>query len=365
MNQPFNPLQTTLQSSQVHGDEATDTPMSRRIDSFWSPSESSLDAETGRAIGHDFARLGIPLPALAEQAIVEGYTSAHHSQQRCLRNDNNQREAADPGVRKLVRLRYSAWRRNRIVDEGITPEFLTLIQVSHCPITRIALTHGMLLESDATIDRVYNDGAYAVGNLMVMSQRANHAKANRLPDEICAIARTGETFEGLSPLEWSRMACLCEMASPAGKFNGVWPLLVIPPNGIMITNPLVLVMEFVSAIASRMVSRKFYPLARKALCGKREKRSFDDFLMAYGGRFSFMVRINGTTLRQKMGDIWAEKPIWNLFIKLLKHIDNARMMALFTLAQRALHGEPCITDGKDLVANSWHLETRGYTPSTA
>lgn len=362
MEHALNPTPTTIASSQAIGDAAEAVPPNRRIDTFWSPAESSLDDETGRAIGHDFARLGMALPDHAERAVVEGHASAHHSQWRSLRNNNNQREAADPGVRKLVRLRYSAWRRNRIVDVSVTPLFLNSIQVNHCPITRLELTQGALMQTDATIDRVYNDGAYAAGNLVVLSQKANMAKANRLPDEICAIARSGEAVEGLTSLEWSRMACLCEMSSPTRKFNGIWPLLIIPPNGLMITNPLVLVMEFVSVLAWRMMPKKFYPLARNAFSGKKQKRFFDDFLTAYGGRTSLMVGIKGEILRQKMGDLWAEAAIWNLFIKLLKHIDAPKMAALFSLAQRAFYGESCLIAGKDLVARSWHLETRGYAP---
>lgn len=360
MAHPPNPLQITFQSVQRLEENAALALAPRRIDSFWSPAESNLDAETGRAIGYDFARLGLPLPIHAEKAITEGYASAHHSQSRYLRNRQDQREAADPVVRKLVRLRYSAWRRNRIVDASVTPAFLRVIQVNHCPITRVLLTHGTQLDTDATIDRVYNDGAYAAGNLVVLSQKANLAKANRLPDEICQIARSGQALEGLSNLEWSRMACLCEMASPSGKSNGVWPLLVIPPNGIMITKPLVLIMEFVSVLAWQMMPKRFYPMARNAFSGKKEKRFFDEFLHAYGGRHAFMVGVKGEILRQKLGDLWAEVPIWNLFAKLLKHMDGPKLTALFTLAQRAFYGEMGPLNGKDIVANSWHLETRGY-----
>ena len=118
------PLESALEPIQSLEANAS---IRRRIDTFWTPAEDALDAEKGRAIGHDFARLRMSLPEHAERAVVEGFTSAKHSQSRSMRNVNNQREAADPGVRKLMRLRYSAWRRNRIVDDSVTPKFLNLI----------------------------------------------------------------------------------------------------------------------------------------------------------------------------------------------------------------------------------------------
>lgn len=341
--------------------EKATTPL-RRVDDFWFPPEACLDAEVGRAIGHDFARLGMPLPAQAERALVEGYTSAIHSQSRAIRNIHNQREAADPGSRKLVRLRHSAWKRNRIVDESVTPKFLNLIQVTYCPITRVELTHGAMLETDATIDRIYNNGAYAAGNLAVLSQRANSSKANRLPEEISEIAKSQQPLEGLSHIEWCRMACLCEMASPDQNRTSVWPLLVIPPNGIMITNPLVLIMEFFSVIACGMLPHKLCGTARNLLSGKKEKKSFDEFISAYAGRLSnFKSKmLYGDLLKQKMGDLWAEPMLWSLFVKLLKFLNPDKIKALSLLAGRSFYGDSVKTRTHESLIKSWHLESRGY-----
>ena len=338
-------------------------PLQRRIDTFWSPGEENLNAETGRAIGHDFARLSIPLPERAERAIVEGYSSARHNA-RNLRNINNQREAADPGARKLVRLRYSAWKRNRIVDKSVTADFLNMIQVAHCPVTRLELTHGTMTDSDATIDRVFNDGAYAMGNLVVLSQKANLAKANRLPREICEIARSGESLEGLTNQEWCRMACLCEMSSPEAESEGLWPLLVVPPPGIMITQPMYLIMEFISLMAWRMMPQRHYPVARSALSGKKEKRSFDAFLSAFAGRGAIVLgtRDSRDLISRKMGDVWTERPMWDLFLKFMKHMSVEKIAELCKIAEKAFYGSSGLITSKASVLESWHLETRGYVP---
>lgn len=81
-------------------------------------------------------------------------------------------------VRKWLQLRLHAWLRGRSVElVQVTPHYLQQIDATHCPITRTPLSSATLEASDASIDRVRSDAAYAAGNLAVMSTRANHAKA--------------------------------------------------------------------------------------------------------------------------------------------------------------------------------------------
>ncbi|MEO6033125.1 MAG: hypothetical protein ABIP61_14705, partial [Burkholderiaceae bacterium] len=79
---------------------------------------------------------------------------------------------------KWLQLRLHAWLRGRSVELiQVTPNYLQQIDVTHCPITRVALSSATLEASDTSVDRVRNDAGYAAGNLAVMSARANHAKA--------------------------------------------------------------------------------------------------------------------------------------------------------------------------------------------
>ena len=81
-------------------------------------------------------------------------------------------------MRKWLQLRLHAWLRGRSVElVQVTPNHLQQIEVSHCPITRVALSAATLEATDASVDRVRNDAGYAAGNLAVMSTKANHAKA--------------------------------------------------------------------------------------------------------------------------------------------------------------------------------------------
>ena len=93
-------------------------------------------------------------------------------------------------VRKWLQLRLSAWRRGRVFEgQQVNPAFLRQIDVAVCPVTREVLTHGTGELSDASVDRVFNDAAYAAGNLAVMSTRANRAKAAYGVDDAMAFVR--------------------------------------------------------------------------------------------------------------------------------------------------------------------------------
>lgn len=103
----------------------------------------------------------------------------------------------------------------------VKPDLPRQIDVTHCPVLRVRLTHGTLQESDWSVDRLYNDGAYAASNLAVMSVRANRAKGTLSFDEVHARAKQGRDGGGLSCLEWQGMASL--MLGPASPCASMRP----------------------------------------------------------------------------------------------------------------------------------------------
>ncbi|KDR37716.1 hypothetical protein BG61_08625 [Caballeronia glathei] len=60
------------------------------------------------------------------------------------------------------------------------------------------------------MDRVNNDGAYADGDLIVMSVRANKAKGSKSFLDISGLVADGRTLPGLSFQETLRLRCLTE-----------------------------------------------------------------------------------------------------------------------------------------------------------
>lgn len=169
------------------------------------PTDHDL-AEAGRRLGHDMHATtrwlrhdGWPAP------VREGFDAAAHAR--------SARGTPDRFVRKWLQLRLGAWRRGRIVDDEVTPDLLRALDVTHCPITRVALTHSTRTDSDWSVDRLNNDAAYAPSNLAVMSVQANRAKGAHSFDEVLALARCEHATEGLQPVHWLRLAAL--MLGPA------------------------------------------------------------------------------------------------------------------------------------------------------
>ena len=154
--------------------------------------------EVGRRLGHDLARYRVIGDAEAlPVSVMEG-----------MRAGRGPRSSPDRFERKWLQLRTNAYRRGRIVDERVNAAFLRRIDVAVCPVTRVVLTHGRRLASDWSVDRLNNDGAYAPGNLAVLSTQANGAKGDRRFDEVLLLARAVEATDGLEPVEWLRLASL-------------------------------------------------------------------------------------------------------------------------------------------------------------
>lgn len=156
--------------------------------------------ERGRELGADFARLGMHVPEDSPTSVHEGFAAAAYSGFRP--------KALDRFQRKWLQLRMGALRRQRLVSPLVTPDFLRTIDASWCPVLRIALTHGERADTDWSVDRLNNGGAYAPGNIVVMSTRANSAKGSLSYAEVRARSKAVNPTEGLQPAEWLRMACV-------------------------------------------------------------------------------------------------------------------------------------------------------------
>ena len=160
--------------------------------------------ELGFDLGWDLARYGRPFDrSQANVDVLAGYAAgrAHFEVPQ---------HTASRYHAKWLQLRLSAIRRRRIVRADVTPEYLQLIDCETCPVTLERLTHSTRTGTDWSVDRINNDGAYASGNLMVISTRANRAKRAKNYRQVARLAHAtgGEIIDGLTPAEWARLACL-------------------------------------------------------------------------------------------------------------------------------------------------------------
>ncbi|MDR5822395.1 hypothetical protein [Caballeronia sp. LZ043] len=80
-------------------------------------------------------------------------------------------------------------------------------------------------ESDWSVDRISNDGAYAPGNLMVMCVKANRAKGAKGYRDVIQLASGSMQGAGFGPSkrEWARLACVMVGAA---NLTGAGPTLL-------------------------------------------------------------------------------------------------------------------------------------------
>lgn len=304
--------------------------------------------------------------------------------------------------RKWLQLRLHAWLRGRSVELiQVTPNYLQQIDVSHCPITRVALSGATLEMSDASVDRVRNDAGYAAGNLAMMSARANHAKAacgfrealgfvqrseaqrssgaagNPVDDPSTTershvshglTADKGLTLHGLTALQWARVAVLCSFVEPLEHLEAcTLPLLVLPPNRLRLFNPVQALQAFVSRQLlepgwSQRVSR-FEDL----LPGKALRRDFKSFFIALLPRVLEAGR--GSEVRPAR---WAIEDAWRCALVRRRWTRFARQLSAAQceeLLQRAALRRLATCRIQPLASASategWNLATRGYVPHDA
>ncbi|SAK75703.1 hypothetical protein AWB76_04951 [Caballeronia temeraria] len=160
--------------------------------------------ELGFDLGWDFARYGRFLdPGSANADVLAGYTTGKAHFQVAQHKPTRYQA-------KWLQLRLSAMRRRRIVHADVTPEYLKRIDCDRCVVTLDSMSHSARAETDWSVDRINNDGAYAAGNLMVISTRANRAKGAKTYAEVAKLAQATSTptESGLTCAEWARLACV-------------------------------------------------------------------------------------------------------------------------------------------------------------
>ena len=290
--------------------------------------------------------------------------------------------AATRHVRKWLQLRLHAWLRGRSVElVQVTPNYLQQIDVSHCPITRVALSSATLEASDASVDRVRNDAGYAAGNLAVMSTKANHAKAShgfrdalrfvqqieapRAPRADGAAAAPMQGIAGLGAEQWARVAVLCSFVEPLPHEEAcALPLLVLPPNRLRLFNPAQALQAFVSQQLlkpgwSRRVSRFEVLLPGKAL-----RRDFRSFFMTLLPRVIEAGRAGeGLQPRWALEDAWRAAPVQQRWTRFARQLGAAQCEALLERAAARRLGATLVVSLTDAGAtDGWNLATRGYLP---
>ena len=282
--------------------------------------------------------------------------------------------AATRHVRKWLQLRLHAWLRGRSVElVQVTPNYLQQIDVSHCPITRAALSSATLEATDASVDRVRNDAGYAAGNLAVMSTKANHAKAaHGFRDALRFVQQVeAEQLPGLGGLtaeQWARTAVLCSFVEPLPFEEAcALPLLVLPPNRLRLFNPVQALQAFVSQQLLRPGWSRRISGFEDLLPGKPLKRDFKSFFMALLPRvIEAGLSGGGLQARWAVEDAWRSALVQQRWARFALQLSTAQCEALLArAAARKLSSTVLMPLSNAGATEGWQLATRGYVPHFA
>ncbi len=286
---------------------------------------------------------------------------------------------ASRAVRKWLQLRLNAWLRGRSVELfQVTPHYLQQIDRRLCPITRVELSSSSIQDSEASIDRVRNDAAYAAGNLAVMSRRANQAKgAHGFAQAIQFVRKLEDRplleIGGLGAAGWRRIAILCSFVEPIPHADAcTLPLLVLPPRRLHMFNPVQSLQTVISCQLLRpgwaRRSRSFEAMLK----GKPQRRAYQAFFHAFLPRVLEAVppavRQAGNEedvlkIRLAIEDAWSNPLVlrcWTTFARLLDAAACERLLAKISEQKLGPLCSAALSDSQ--ATEGWSLETRGYVP---
>lgn len=271
---------------------------------------------------------------------------------------------------KWLQLRLNAWLRGKAFDAAtVTPYFLKVIDVPACPITGEALTHGTGLPSDASVDRVNNDAAYAAGNLAVMSTRANRAKSPYDWRDAAEFARQIETghlgeIDGLGAEQWARLASLMSLCTPLTHAEAAsLPLLVLPPVRLRVLNPVQALQVLLTLRFTRsghlprvdQVTSLFPQEVRPSL------HAFLTTLLAH--RIAAGPAADSAALRRAMEAAWAQPLVLRRWQRVALRLTPSQCERIVEIAvQRRLAGRELRCLSLETATDGWALETGGRSP---
>lgn len=322
------------------------------------PANESL----GLALGWDFAHHGQTPPVehlFATSPLRQGWQAGKATfGHRTLRSNRH--------TQMWLLLRTHAWSRGRsFEDVQLTPNYLQQIDVSHCPITRAPLNDRQGDANARSVDRVRDNAAYAAGNVMVMSQAANAAKAQHSHASI----GTAVPDATMTAPEWQRIAVLTSFVTELPHAEAALiPMTVLPPNRLRLFNPI----QALQALITRQLATPGWSarLARleTLLPNDTLRGDFNRFVLAIAPRALAVQHLNNAQqIRWALEDAWAQPLLqkrWARFALQLTAL-QAETLVRRAAAQKLLssvhlqqHAAAGATDG-------WALERNGFCSPSA
>lgn len=192
----------------------------------------SLDAEAA-SLGQAYAAANLRLDLHAPTAFIDAFKAYRGPKGRV---DNY-------FAKKLLGLRLNAIKRGFVIDKEVTAEALGDITFDFCLVSLEPFSFSGQNPANASVDRIINEGTYALGNLAMFTQRVNRAKGEKTFEDVLEIVETGEDTGGLTSTEWLRLLSL--MYGAWNAYSGGGDNYLIPwctfsgPNTIKTTSQVV------------------------------------------------------------------------------------------------------------------------------
>lgn len=304
-------------------------------------------ADAGRRyfdLGWDFAGyFAIKLPENAPPEMLQGYDEGRR---RLTPKEPNRYD------RKWLSLRHSALRRDRVVAPGVTPEFLFRITTSICPVTANRMTYATGGEMDWSVDRVFNNGAYAETNLCIMSVKANHAKGCKLLPEVLETVgraiREQKPVDGLTAREWMRLAAVMVGPHSIGTGEAFCLPQATPVRAYLTTISAQMIQEaLLRDVMGKASGKAIGPM--RTLCARSSERQLHKVVQALRHK---------VTRNRWIYDVWLEPGVFVRFHDWYGQLSIEQDMLMCDIAIRAeFKGASPITKKE---VGQWALLTDGY-----
>lgn len=299
----------------------------------------SLDAEAA-SLGRAYAAAGLRLDSHAPTAFINAFKAYRGPKGR----------VDDYFAKKLLGLRLNAVKRGFVVGVDVTAETLRAITFDYCLVSLEPFSFSGQSPANASVDRIINEGTYAIGNLAMFTQRVNRAKGDKTFKDVLQIVEAGADVGGLSSMEWLRLLSLMYGAWNAysdGGDNYLVPLCTFSGPYTIKTTSQVVQMFLLDACANRQ-----WPECLKAWSDVCTESCESPALF-----FAFMESLRDAVQQAEyMPDAWMAPGVYQGFVtwynkcrpaiadlmepirlKADKDIDIAAMVDRWTISARKLH----------------------------
>lgn len=318
---------------------------------------------TGFDIGWDHAHHGLVPPAELLHPgtpVCQGWTAGKAVFGR-------RTLASSRHTRQWLQLRLLAWRCGIGFDTlQVTPNWLSQIDATHCPVRRCALGGAVGQPDAAVVVRLNPNAGFAAGNLAVMSAQAAEALDATDAPEAVRHARAAEAsaapVRGMSAPAWWRVATLRAFTTPL-PFAEVarLPLALLPPNRVRLLNAA----QGLQALVTQMFSNAGWSSRCRALAqllpGHTLRHDFNLFVGAMAPRV-LEAGTEPAALRQALGDAWLQDRVQRRWQHLVLSLGEAATADLLDRALRAAGAQPA---GLRIVQHTPDSATEGWSLATA